>query len=318
LILDIIFIEISIFSFGKTLDEDNMRFKYLYIVLFLALFIIASDISAKNTIMPFGRPKSVAFDNHKGRTYTYYCLVDGQSMGFAVEGPAKIDIRNRAGLSNEDMRAEYQVQVWEDEYLVAAEKFRSKAVDADMKNSDLLPAAYRNISFDIPAGVHNYRLWLVSENIDTVFIRLYKSELSDDKLVESNMHLLDFKRRVHLYSKKNQTPYYLLDKEEGAKLRVAGPTDIIIRCRANFSNSMDGRIGYTISIMENDKVIETLSATTSKSLIMAYQDYTGVVPSKPTEFIFKVPTGNHVYTFILKESAAETISVRFSLPRQNK
>ena len=51
--------------------------------------------------------------------------------------------------------------------------------------------------------------------------------------------------------------------------------------------------------------------------MMAYQDYTGVVPSKPTEFIFKAPEGVHVYDFILKESVAETVSIRFSMPKQD-
>jgi len=275
------------------------------------------DVAARNTITPFGRPKSVGFDNHKGRVYTYYCLAKDQSMGFAVEGPAQVDIRSRAGLISENIRAEYQVQVWEDEYLVAADKCRSKLIDARMKNTDLLPAASRDFSFEIPSGIHEYRLWLVSENIDTVFIRLYRSELTDVRPAEIDMHLLSYKRQVHLYSKKNQTPYYLVDKNEGTRLKVTGPANLIIRSRANFISSMDGRIGYTLSVMEDGKEVKTLSATTSKSLTMAYQDYSGVVPSKPTEFIFEVPAGNHIYDFILKESAAATVSIRFSMPKQD-
>jgi len=279
--------------------------------------LTAVDVAARNTITPFGRPKSVGFDNYKGRVYTYFCLAKGQSMGFAVEGPAQVDIKSRAGLISENIRAEYQVQVWEDEYLVAAKKYRSKLIDARMKNTDLLPAASRDFSFEAPSGIHEYRLWLVSENIDTVFVRLYRSELTDDRPAEIDMHLLSYKRQVHLYSKKNQTPYYLVDKNEGTRLKVTGPANLIIRSRANFTSSMDGRIGYTLSVMEDGKEVKTLSATTSKSLTMAYQDYTGVVPSKPTEFIFEVPAGNHIYNFILKESAAATVSIRFSMPKQD-
>jgi hypothetical protein len=294
-----------------------MRRKTTAIITLLLIQVLAIAAFPRETITPFGRPKTVGFDNGKGRIWTYYCLVKGQSLGFAIEGPARADIRSRAGLSNEDIQAEYQVQVWENEYLMSAEKFKSKAIEAEMKGTNLYPAAFRRVSFDVPAGVHNYRLWLVSDNIDTAFVRLYKSDPTDEEPEEVDIHLLSFKRRVHLYSKKNQTPYYLVDKEGGAKLRVTGPADIIVRTRANFSSHMDGRIGFTIAVMEDGKEIETLSATTSKSLTMAYQDYTGVVPSKPIQFIFNAPAGNHVYDFILKESAAETISIRFTIPDQD-
>ncbi|MCP4582637.1 MAG: hypothetical protein GY839_13590 [candidate division Zixibacteria bacterium] len=286
---------------------------YTFALLALALTV---SVSARQTITPFGRPRVASFDNHKGKSFKYYCLVKGQSLGFAVEGPAEIDVRTRAGLNQTNVTADYQIQVWEEEYLVAAEKFRSKRIDGEMIGSDLFPAAFRKVNFVGQAGVHNYRLWLVSENIDTVFVRIYRSDPSGEKPVKVSMFPLQYFKRVHLYSKRNQTPYYLVNKNDGVKLKVDGPAEMIVRTRANFSNAMEGRIGYTISIMEGDQEINTLSATTSKSLTMAYQDYTGVVPSKPTEFIIDVPAGSHTYDFLLKESVAETVSIRFSLPKQ--
>jgi len=286
---------------------------YAFILLALAM---AVSVSARQTVTPFGRPRVASFDNYKGKSFKYFCLVKGQSMGFAVEGLADIDIRTRAGLTQPNVTADYQIQVWEEEYLVVADKFRSKKIDAEMIGSDLHPAAYRKVNFEAPAGVHNYRLWLVSENVDTVFIRIYRSDPSGERPAKVSMFPMEYFKRVHLYSKKNQTPYYLVNKDSGVKLKIDGPTEMIVRTRANFTNAMEGRIGFTISIMEDDQEISTLSATTSKSLTMAYQDYTGVVPSKPTEFIIDVPAGSHTYNFLLKESVAETVSIRFSLPKQ--
>lgn len=288
------------------------------ITIFLVLLAFVVEVLAKrNTFTPFGRPKMVKFDSGSGKTYTYYRLVRGRSMGFAVEGPAKVDIRSRAGLPNQNVIAEYQIQVWEGEYLVEADKFRSKNIEAKLIGTDLLPAAYRTTQFEVPLGIHNYRLWLVSDNIDTVFVRLYRSAFAEGEPVKVIMRPLEYNRKVHLYSKKNQTPYYLIDKRNGVKLKVAGPVDLIVRARANFTEDMDGRIGYTITVNEDQKEVNTLSATTSKSLTMAYQDYTGVVPSRPTQFIIRVPEGMHIYNFLLKESAAETVSIRFSLPKQD-
>lgn len=288
------------------------------IIIFLVLLISADKaLPDRKTFTPFGRPKTVKFDPGKGKSYSYYCLVKEQSMGFAVEGPAKVDIRSRAGLSGQNVIAEYQIQVWEGEYLVEADKFRSKNIEAKFIGTELLPAAYRRTQFEVPLGIHNYRLWLVSDNIDTVFVRLYKSAFAEDEPVKVTMRPLEYNRIVHLYSKKNQTPYFLIDKSNGVKLKVAGPVDLIVRARANFTKDMDGRIGYAITINEDQKEVNTLSATTSKSLTMAYQDYTGVVPSRPTQFIIKVPEGVHIFNFLLKESAAETVSIRFSLPKQD-
>lgn len=294
------------------------RRRVVCIIIFLVLLASAVEaLPGRKTFTPFGRPKTVKFDSGNGKTYTYYYLIKGKSMGFAVEGPAKVDIRSRAGLPGQNVIAEYQIQVWEGEYLVKADKFRTKYVEAKFIDNNLLPAAYRNTQFDVPLGVHNYRLWLVSDNIDTLFVRLYRSIPAEGEPVKVTMRPLEYNRKVHLYSKKNQTPYYLVDKQSGVKLKVAGPVDLIVRARANFTEDMDGRIGYTISVSEEQKEVETLSATTSKSLTMAYQDYTGVVPSRPTQFIIKVPEGTHIYNFLLKKSAAETVSIRFSLPKQD-
>lgn len=295
-----------------------MNRSLLIYLLLSASLLMTSDAIARKTITPFGRPVSAEFRNPDGKVYTYYCLVNGQSLGFAVEGPIKVDIRTRAGLAKSEITAEYQIQVWEGEYLVAAEKFKSKKIDAEILNSGLHPAAYRRVSFEVPAGVHNYRLWLVSENIDTVFTRIYRSESENEKPRTVSMYPLEYYKRVHLYSKRNQTPYYLISKDQGVKLRIVGPAEFIVRARANFSEDMDGRIGYTISMFEDDEEVNTLSATTSKSLTMAYQDYTGVVPSRPTQFIVEVPAGNHTYNFMLKESAAQTISIRFTIPKQDE
>jgi hypothetical protein len=293
-----------------------MNRKLVICSIVIALSVFMAEASARKTVAPFGRPRIVAFDNYTGKPYTYYCLVKEQSMGFAIEGPADVDIRTRAGLLKPDITADYQIQVWEEQYLVAAEKFKSKKIDGEINNSYLFPAAYRRVSFQAPAGLHNYRLWLVSDNIDTVFLRIYQSETASDTIAKVAMYPLEYFKRVHLYSKKNQTPYYLINKSEGVKLKVTGPADLIIRTRANFTNDLDGRIGYALAMMEDGEEVSTLSTTTSKSLTMAYQDYTGVVPSKPTEFVVNIPAGDHTYTFLLKESAAETVSIRFSLPKQ--
>ncbi len=293
-----------------------MNRRILIFVLMISAFVFTAESFARTTVMPFGRPRAVNYQNSKGKTYSYYCLVKGQSMGFAVEGPVQVDVRTRAGLYQKDVTAEYQVQVWEEEYLVAAEQFKSKNSGSKVLDSELYPAMYRKMEFESSAGIHNYRLWLVSDNVDTVFVRIYKSQPETISPKKVSMYPLQYFKRVHLYSKKNQTPYYLISNDEGVKLRINGPAEFIVRARANFTEEMVGRIGFTISMFENGSEINTLSATTSKSLTMAYQDYTGVVPSRPTEFIVEVPSGSHTYDFLLKESTAETISIRFSLPKQ--
>jgi hypothetical protein len=295
-----------------------MRSKLLIYFLLLTTVAFADVTVARKTITPFGRPPIAEYRNSADKVYSYYTLIKGQSMGFAVEGPVHVDVRTRAGLPKPDITADYQVQVWEDEYLIAAEKFKSKKIDGEILNSNLIPGAFRTVAFEAPAGVHNYRLWLVSDNIDTVFLRIYKSEAVDTAPVKVNMYPLEYYKQVHLYSKKNQTPYYLISKNDGVKLKITGPCEFIVRARANFDSGMQGRIGYTISMMEGEDEVDALSATTSKSLTMAYQDYTGVVPSKPTQFIVQVPAGNHTYEFLLKESTAETISIRFTIPKQEQ
>jgi hypothetical protein len=270
----------------------------------------------QKSIIPFGRPGEVRFDAGKGKTYKYYRLVKGQSMGFAVEGPTNVEIRSRAGLSGPTIQADYQIQVWDGEFLAHADKLKSKLASARLTGTSLLPASAKLSQFEVPAGVHNYRLWLVSDNVDTAFVRLFASQAAAQAPARTTMLPLEYNKLVHLYSKKNQTAYFLIDKTNGVKLKINGPVDLIVTARANFRADMLGRIGYSISVFENEKEFRVLSAMTSKSLTMAYQDYSGVVPSQPSDFILKIPAGMHILNFILKESDAETISIRFSLPQQ--
>ncbi len=275
------------------------------------------DKTKTKIIVPFGKPRIVQFDAGKGRTFVYHALVKGQSLGFAIDGPAMVEIRSRAGLSGENIQADYQVQVWNGEYLVHADKHKAKKAEGRFIGSALLPAAARAFQFDVPLGLHNYRLWLVSENIDTVFVRIAAEKISAEGAPPVTLWPLEYNRKVHLYSKKNQTMYYLIDQQKGLKLKAAGPLDLIMTTRANFTSELDGRIGYTIAVSENGKELKVFSATVEKSLSTAYQDLTGVVPSQPEEFILRVPAGTHILDFSLKESAAQTVSIRFSLPKQD-
>lgn len=272
-------------------------------------------LSTQKSITPFGRPADVAFDAGKGKAYKYFKLAKGQSMGFAVEGPTSVEIRSRAGLRGPKFVADYQIQVWEGEFLVHADKLKSKLVSAKITGTNLLPANAELTRFDAPAGVHNYRLWLVSDNIDTAFVRIFvnKPGTNGNKI---SLWPLEYNKLVHLYSKKNQTAYYLMDNTKGVKVKLTGPLNLTVTARANFSADMEGRIGYSISVIEDGKELQVLKSTTSKSLSMAYQDLSGVVPSQPSDFVLKIPAGTHVLNFVLKESEAETISIRFSLPEQ--
>jgi hypothetical protein len=273
-------------------------------------------LSTQKSITPFGRPAEVAFDAGKGKSFKYFKLAKGQSMGFAVEGPTTVELRSRAGLRGPKFVAEYQIQVWEGEFLTHADKFKSKLVSAKITNTNLLPANAEIARFEVPAGVHNYRLWLVSDNVDTAFVRIFVNKPGTEADTKVSLWPLEYSKLVHLYSKKNQTAYYLIDNKKGVKVKLTGPLNLTVTARANFSADMLGRIGYSISVSEDGKELQMLKATTSKSLSMAYQDLSGVVPSQPSDFILKIPAGTHVLNFMLKESEAETISIRFSLPEQ--
>ena len=306
-----------------SLGEGNMnRVLNNALVLLIIIGLISGQAAAEDQrpprklIIPFGRPGEVVFDAGKGNTFEYYKLVKGQSMGFAVEGPAQIEIRSRAGLTGPNVRAEYQVQVWDGEYLISASRFKSKAARAKLTGTNLLPSTADSSDFEVPLGVHNYRLWLVSEQIDTVFVRIYSAKPGAGEPAKVTLWPMEYNKLVHLYSKRNQTAYYLIDSTKGVKLKVAGPIEVIITARVNFGIDMEGRIGYSIAVREAEKEVKVLTATTSKSLNMAYQDLSGVVPSQPTNFILKVPAGTHIYDFLLKESAAQTVSMRFSMPEQ--
>jgi hypothetical protein len=295
------------------------------IILQIWLFVLALSslafsqeqvLSTQKSITPFGRPGEVAFDAGKGKSYKYFRLVKGQSLGFAVEGPTSVEIRSRAGLRGPKFEADYQIQVWEGEYLAHADKLKSKLISAKIAGTNLLPANAEISRFETTAGVHNYRLWLVSDNIDTAFVRIFVNKPGVDSSAKISLWPLEYSKLVHLYSRKNQTSYYLIDNKKGVKVKLTGPLDLIVTARANFSADMLGRIGYSISVLEEGKELQVLKATTSKSLSMAYQDLSGVVPSQPSDFIVKIPAGTHIINFMLKESEAETISIRFSLPEQ--
>ena len=71
-------------------NGGNMKRSLPIHILLLITTVFAFSASARTLITPFGRPRVADYKSTDGKVYTYYCLVKGQSMGFAIEGPVQV------------------------------------------------------------------------------------------------------------------------------------------------------------------------------------------------------------------------------------
>jgi hypothetical protein len=242
------------------------------------------------------------------KQFKYYIVSRGTSFGFDVTGPTKVKVYTRAEFKTGIKEQSYEIQVWEADRLVKGRKVKATP-SALLANSQILGLS-RSVIFDVPAGQHSYRLWMISDKADKYYIRFYQTQPGAKSSID-NLQPTQFKRQVTLVSGGNMLPYYLVDTTGGVSLNVAGPAQLIIYCRANYDKNMRGKSKFTLGMYESGKEAAQFPGAVKMATKTEFLELGELVPSTLNTYTFNVPVGKHIYQFKKIDSASPNLALRF-------
>jgi len=107
-------------------------------VLLLAFGTAAAGKTKYRVFKPDGAGK-YEFLKSDGKKYKYFMLEQGQVIDFKIIGPTKVKIRVRPALEGKIKSADFEIQVWEGDKLIAGRKVNSRKskLRTDTKGIDI-------------------------------------------------------------------------------------------------------------------------------------------------------------------------------------
>jgi hypothetical protein len=298
---------------GAMIRRCDMRRSFFYSAVAL-LLMFGTGLAGKINYRVF---KPEGGDKHEflksdGKKYKYFILEQNRVIEFNVSGPTRAKIRVRPGLEGGIKSADFEIQIWENDKLIAGRKANSRKSRLSTNNKGVDIGLARDIFFKVPRGKHSYKIRVVSSNIKKFYVRFYQ-EKKKRKPKYVTYKPSEFDKTVKLKSEKSNITYYLVDKDGGASLTILGPAEIRVYCRANFDKNIKEKTKFGLGVFENGEAVKKFTGIAKKSSKTVFEDRTDLIPSTLHKYTLRIPSGKHNYTFKKINSAAPTLAIRFKM-----
>jgi hypothetical protein len=282
----------------------------------LQLFSLQTSVARKAVAVIPSKGKNVSVII-KGKERTYYALPKQNSIMIQIDGPGKLYIRSRLSLPQQSAKQEkYSVVISEGATVIKTYSTLAEKSVAYVKTTNASLGKSRKFSLKVPEGNHTYIFHLANSSSDEALLKFsFSAPKGKKKLV--TLEPLAYDKVVTALVKEKLISYYVNSKKRSVQLRVIGPTKIKISTRLNYDASMKGKQKYTLAMMEGGTKILQKPLSTSKSVGVMYKEWKDVVPGKAVSFYFDVPSGEHLYKFVLNETIAASVSLKFSIPKKD-
>ena len=244
-----------------------------------------------------------------------YCLVGKNApVHFQLDGPGKLTIISRLKLPLAGSGFEkYTLRLKEGGREVKSQTTQTDRSEAAFQGSDGLPGKSRKLIVSVPEGSFTYELSLEDSPLQAA-VRIQLQPSKRQKLIA--LEPLSYDRIVTANVKENRLVYYVASKVRPVKLRVVGPAALTVSVRLNYDVSMKGKQKFSVLVQEGGTTVKQAALNATKSTGLSYEEWRDVVPGKAVDFVIPVSNGEHTYTFSLGETAGQSVSLRFSIPKK--
>ena len=249
-----------------------------------------------------------------GKEKEYYELSPGTPLKLDLDGPGKLTVISRLLIPKGSSAAEhYSIRITDGPKTVKLHSTQTDRSDAAVRGSDDLPAKSRKFTVDVPEGQATYAFKL-EETARNAAVRFqFESKRGPGGMVA--IEPLSYDRIVTATIKEKLVAYYVSSATRDVRLRVVGPTQVMVSARLNYDDRLKGEQKFSIIVKDAQGVVIQRAFQTTKSTGLSYTEWKTVVPGKPNQFMLTVPSGEHSYRFSLGESLAQSVSLRFSVPK---
>ncbi|MEO5602576.1 MAG: hypothetical protein ABIR06_16760 [Cyclobacteriaceae bacterium] len=173
--------------------------------------------------------------------YTYYILSQKVTTSYRIEGPGKLYVNFRVGLTGDSFKSKASaIKIVQSEYMVKTYKLPELFADSlKAKNSFIngFPTKIQKFEIDVPPGKHTYRIYSTNED-PNVYVRSFYQEYPKpvwEDLIPINQ---PSKKEVRYVKSKKVLEYYTLTKKEEYKFSIKDTSQIRLIIRPSFDNKM--------------------------------------------------------------------------------
>lgn len=283
---------------------------------FLLLFPMNSMAGGRKSIalVPVNAKGVSLIINEKEKEY--YSITQHTPVTVQVDGPGILKIVSRLRLPRNSSSVEkYSLRITEGKNTLKSHSTQTDKSESGFRSSDDLAGKSRKFSLKVPEGSFTYEVWLDDTPREAALRFQFLPEKKKQQLV--SVEPLSYDRIVTAMIREKAIAYYVASTERDVQLRVVGPTKVKVNTRLNYDQRMKGDQKYSILVQEANTTVILKALQTTKSVGLYYTEWKEVVPGKATAFTLDVPTGTHTFAFHLRQSLAQSVSLRFSLPSKD-
>ena len=286
----------------------------LLLIVFLFTFLGAEAQGKSNVVLlPEGAPAALL--SVGGKEIQYFQLTRSGEIKLIVDGPAELTILSRLGYPTGASGSQtYTLEIAENGKVFTTHTSTTEKSDGLFKDTTIAAGKSRKWTVTVPRGRHGFQFLLQGTSAAPVFLRfLANSQAGSVSWV--SVTPLSYTRVATAMVKEKPVLYFVATTQGEVRLRVVGPLQLRISSRLSFDARMTGEQNYAVLVLEKAKNIVTEPLSTPKSAGVVYTDWKEMVPGESQIFTMEVPSGEHTYSFLLGKGIAQSVALRFFIPK---
>ena len=285
----------------------------LFMVLGLACLGVEARAKSNEVLLPQGA--QAALLSLGGKEIQYFQLARAGEIKLMVDGPAELTILSRLGYPTGASGSQtYTLEIAENGKVFTTHTSTTEKSDGLFKDTTIAAGKSRKWTVTVPRGRHGFQFLLQGTSAAPVFLRfLANSQAGSVSWV--SVTPLSYTRVATAMVKEKPVLYFVATTQGEVRLRVVGPLQLRISSRLSFDARMTGEQNYAVLVLEKAKNIVTEPLSTPKSAGVVYTDWKEMVPGESQIFTMEVPSGEHTYSFLLGKGIAQSVALRFFIPK---
>jgi hypothetical protein len=253
----------------------------------------------------------------EGKKSSYWACDRENPLVLTVRGPGRVRLITRLAMDGSRRAAKYEIVVRRGEEEVVRHSCEALPAAKVSGGSSGAWGRHRNVTFEVPAGRHTYRVFLAEPQEGTVAVRprFLKPRRPRRRV---SIAPTSYERVLTLIRSEKEITYYHLTPDAPLKLSIVGPTELQVNTRLDFDRNMKGDShSYSVEVREGGATVGRATFEVTRSQVAVYRNKLEVVPGVVKALSVPVPKGVHELEVWLRDTVASGAGAKLYLPAED-
>ncbi len=253
-----------------------------------------------------------------GKISLYHRIVRDSTIYLDIEGPGRLDMIARLVFeSSPDTSSAFSLTIGSDAAIKGTFSVNSSRSALHWQNSAALAGDAHKFSLEIPDGDHRLTINLRDSRIPVGAVRyLFYPEKASHKS-DSDVYPTTMAGTTTVAFKERLLDFFLSDSAKAVEVNVIGKTSLRAVSRLAYSGVMKGPQKYSLIIFLDGKELRREPLSTEKSVTADFTNHKEWSVGESRTIYVDIPAGKHAVRFLLSETAAPAVALRFTVPQED-